>query len=66
MGRSVVSWLGAVARDGALAALRSSRPGRARKLPAEVSEVAVLRAEVERLQAAVVELVVLRGKSRWG
>lgn len=70
VGRSVVSRLRAVARDGALAALRSSRPGWARKPPAEVSEVAVLRAEVERFQATVVEqaveLAVLRGKSRWG
>ena len=68
--RSVISRLRAVARDGAIAALQSSRPGRARKSPAEVSEAAALRAEVERLQATVVEqaveLAVLRGKSRWG
>ena len=65
--RSVIARLRAVARDGAIAALQSSKPGRARK---SVSEAAALRAEVERLQATVVEqaveLAALRGKSRWG
>ena len=68
--RSVIARLRAVARDGAIAALQSSKPGRARKSLAEVSEAAALRAEVERLQATVVEqaveLAALRGKSRWG
>ena len=70
VGRSVISRLRAVARDGAIAALQSSKPGRARKSPAGASEAAALRAEVERLQATVVEqaveLAVLRGKSHWG
>lgn len=68
--RSVISRLRAVARDGAVAALQASKPGRSRRSSAEVSEAAALRAEVERLQATVVEqaveLAVLRGKSRWG
>ena len=40
--RSVIARLRAVARDGAIAALQSSRPGRARRSPAEVSEAAAL------------------------
>ena len=68
--RSVVARLRAVARDGAIAALQASGPGRARRSRAEASEAAALRAEVERLQSAVieqaVELAVLRGKSHWG
>ena len=46
--RSVISRLRAVARDGAVAALGSSRPGRPRQSRAEASEAAALRAEVER------------------
>lgn len=68
--RSVVARLRAVARDGAIAALQSSRPGRPRQSRQEASEAAALRSEVERLQATVVEqaveLALLRGKSRWG
>ena len=68
--RSVVARLRAVARDGAIAALQASRPGRARQSRAEASEAAALRAEVERLQSTVieqaVELAVLGGKSHWG
>ncbi len=68
--RSVISRLRAVARDGAVAALGSSRPGRPGRSSAEASEAAVLRAEVERLQRTVVEqaveLAVLRGKTGWG
>ncbi|WP_419551537.1 helix-turn-helix domain-containing protein [Candidatus Poriferisodalis sp.] len=68
--RSVVARLRAVARDGAIAALQASRPGRPRQSRAEASEAAALRAEVERLQSTVieqaVELAVLRGKSHWG
>ncbi len=66
--RSVVSRLRAVARDGAIAALGASRPGR--RSGAEASEAAALRAEIERLQRTVVEqaveLAVLRGKTGWG
>ena len=65
--RSVVSRLRAVARDGAVAALGASRPGRSRQSRAEASEAAALRAEVERLGRTVVEqaveLAVLRGKT---
>lgn len=68
--RSVITRLRAVARDGAISALQASRPGRRRQSRQESSEAAALRAEVERLQATVVEqaveLAVLRGKSRWG
>ncbi|WP_423916776.1 helix-turn-helix domain-containing protein [Candidatus Poriferisodalis sp.] len=68
--RSVISRLRAVARDGAIAALQASRPGRPRRSRAEATEAAALRAEVERLQSTVVEqaveLAVLRGKSHWG
>ena len=68
--RSVISRLRAVARDGAIAALGSSRPGRPRRSRAEAAEAAALRAEVERLGRTVVEqaveLAVLRGKTGWG
>jgi transposase len=68
--RSVITRLRAVARDGAIAALQASKPGRPRQSRQEASEAAALRAEVDRLQATVVEqaveLAVLRGKSRWG
>ena len=68
--RSVISRLRAVARDGAIAALGSSRPGRPRQSRAEATEAAMLRAEVERLGRTVVEqaveLAVLRGKTGWG
>jgi transposase-like protein len=56
------------ARDAALAAFASSRPGR----PATVAEAVVdeLRAENGRLTEAVkelaIELSLVRGKSRWG
>ncbi|MDE0216473.1 MAG: helix-turn-helix domain-containing protein [bacterium] len=68
--RSVTTRLRAVARDGAISALQSSRPGPPRQSRQEASEAAALRAEVERLQSTVVEqaveLAVLRGKSHWG
>lgn len=68
--RSVITRLRAVARDGAIAALQASKPGKPRQSRAEAGEVAQLRAEVARLQATVVEqaveLAVLRGKSHWG
>lgn len=68
--RTVISRLRAVARDGAIAALQASKPGKPRQSRAEASEIAGLRAEVGRLQATVVEqaveLAVLRGKSSWG
>ena len=67
--RTTIATLRKVARDGAIAALQASRPGQRKVPPAEVSELAKLRAEVERLGAVVidqaVELAVLRGKSSW-
>lgn len=68
--RSVITRFRAVARDGAIAALQASRPGKPRQSRAEAGEVAQLHAEVARLQATIVEqaveLAVLRGKSHWG
>jgi hypothetical protein len=68
--RSVIVRLRAVARDGAIAALQASKPGKPAQTRADAGEVAVLRAEVARLQATIVEqaveLAVLRGKSSWG
>ena len=57
------------AKDGAIAALQASRPGRPRDAR-EATEVARLSAENARLQATIVELsievVALRGKAAWG
>ncbi len=68
--RSVISRLRSVARDGAIAALGASRPGRPRRSREEASQAAALQAEVERLGRTVVEqaveLAVLRGKTGWG
>ena len=65
--RSVIARLRAVARDGAVAALGSSKPGRRCQSQAEATEAAALRSEVERLGRTVVEqaveLAVLRGKT---
>lgn len=67
--RSTISTLRRVARDGAIVALRASKPGR-RKSAAEVSEAAALRAEIARLSDTIVEqaieLAALRGKASWG
>lgn len=67
--RGTIMTLRKVAKDGALAALQGSTPGRPRR-PPEDAELAVLRAENARLQATVVELsienVALRGKAPWG
>jgi len=66
--RSTIMMLRKVARDGAIAALQASRPGRPRDAR-EASEVARLQAENARLQATIVEqaieLAALRGKSAW-
>jgi transposase len=68
--RTVISRLRAVARDGAIAALQASKPGRPRQSGQEAGELAALRAEVDRLERTVVEqaieLALLRGKSSWG
>jgi transposase len=67
--RSTIMTLRKVARDGAIAALQASKPGR-RADAAEITESARLRAENARLQATIVELsielVALRGKVSWG
>lgn len=67
--RTTIAHLRKVARDGAIAAL-SVRPGRPKTSPGEASELAKLRAEVDRLGAVVidqaVELAALRGKTSWG
>lgn len=67
--RSTIITQRKTARDGAIAALQSSRPGRPKKV-AETTELVELRAEVARLTATVVEqaieLAALRGKVSWG
>jgi transposase len=68
--RTTIATLRKVARDGAIAALQASRPGQRKVSVQEASELAKVRAEVDRLGAVVidqaVELAVLRGKSSWG
>lgn len=68
--RTTIMTLRKVARDGAIAALTSSRPGRPKRNRVEESEIARLRAETQRLSATIVEqaieLAVLRGKAAWG
>ncbi|MGH3514815.1 MAG: hypothetical protein ACRDRB_21470 [Pseudonocardiaceae bacterium] len=68
--RSTVMALRKTARDGAIAALQASRPGRPKADRAEASKLASLRAEVARLSATIVEqaveLAALRGKAAWG
>ena len=67
--RSTVMTLRRVAKDGAIAALQASVPGRRRRGALEESELAALKAENARLQDTIVELsienVALRGKARW-
>lgn len=67
--RSTIMTLRRTAKDGAIAALQASVPGR-RRNPAEESELARLRAECARLHDTIVELsienVALRGKVSWG
>jgi transposase len=68
--RTTIATLKRVARDGAIAALEASRPGRRNLAPGESAELARLRGEVDRLQGAIVEqaieLAALRGKAAWG
>ncbi|MBI1844439.1 MAG: hypothetical protein HYR89_07535 [Actinobacteria bacterium] len=68
--RTVITRIRAVARDGAIAALQASKPGKAKVSRAETTRTVELEAEVARLQKTVieqaVELAVLRGKSGWG
>ena len=68
--RSTVMTLRKTARDGAIAALQASRPGRPKQSRVEQGEIAKLSAEVERLTGTVVEqaieLAALRGKAALG
>jgi transposase len=68
--RSTIMTLKRVARDGAIAALEASRPGRRQHSAGETAELSRLRGEVDRLHGAVVEqaieLAALRGKAAWG
>lgn len=68
--RSTIMTLRKTAKDGAIAALQASRPGRPKQSRAETSEIAKLTAEVTRLQDTIVEqaveLAALRGKAAWG
>src|SRR3954452_23620128 len=68
--RTVIARLRAVARDGAIAALQASRPGKPHQSRVEAGEVARLSAEVARLERTIVEqaieLAMLRGKASWG
>lgn len=67
--RGTIMTLRKAAKDGAIAALQASRPGRPRDAR-EATEVARLTAENARLSATIVELsielVTLRGKAAWG
>jgi len=68
--RTTIATLRKVAKDGALAALTASMPGRRKQTAAEASEIATLTAEVDRLGGVIieqaVELAALRGKTSWG
>jgi transposase len=68
--RSTIMTLRKTARDGAIAALQASRPGRPKASRAEQTEIAKLTAEITRLQDTIVEqaieLAALRGKVVWG
>ena len=66
--RSTVMRIRHVAKQGALEALAASKPGV--RQAREDAELAAARAEIARLGEAVkeqaIELMLLRGKSRWG
>ncbi len=68
--RSTIMTLRKTAKDGAIAALQASRPGRPKQSRAESSEIAKLTAEITRLQDTIVEqaieLAALRGKQPAG
>ena len=68
--RTTIMTLRKTARDGAIAALQASRPGRPKQNRAELSEIARLSAEIARLHDTIVEqaieLAALRGKAAWG
>ena len=68
--RTVITRIRTVARDGAIAALQVSRPGKPTVNRVEQTELVEARAEISRLERTIieqaVELGVLRGKSGWG
>ncbi|MGH9023574.1 MAG: helix-turn-helix domain-containing protein [Acidimicrobiia bacterium] len=68
--RTTIATLRRVAKDGAIAALTASAPGRRKQTRAEASELVKLTAEVERLGSVIIEqaieLAALRGKASWG
>ncbi len=68
--RTTIATLRRVAKDGAITALSASSPGRRKHSAREASEVAKLKAEIDRLGGVIieqaVELAVLRGKTSWG
>jgi transposase len=68
--RTVITRIRTVARDGAIAALQASKPGKATVSRVEQTDLVEARAEIARLERTVieqaVELGVLRGKSGWG
>ena len=68
--RTTIATLRRVAKDGAIAALTAAQPGRRKHTASEASEIAKLRAELDRLSNTIVEqaieLAVLRGKTSWG
>lgn len=68
--RTVITRIRTVARDGAIAGLQASKPGKPSVSRVEHNELLEARAEVARLERTVieqaVELGVLRGKSGWG
>lgn len=68
--RTTIATLRRVAKDGAIAALTAAQPGRRKVSPQEASELAKLRAEVDRLGGVIIEqaieLAALRERSSWG
>ena len=56
--RTVITRIRAVARDGAIAALQASKPGKPTVSRGEAAQVTVLEAEVARLHKTVVEQAV--------
>ena len=68
--RTTIATLRRVAKDGAIAALTASQPGRRKVSAQEASELAKLKAEVDRLGGVVIEqaieLAALRERTSWG
>ena len=68
--RTVITRIRTVARDGAIAALQASKPGKPTVNRVEQTELVEARSEISRLERTIieqaVELGVLRGKSGWG